>query len=88
MLNSYSVQPSELLGGTFADICQIQEVVAGVNDTVLFLSLDGSETFFWVIQPSGDVEFKKHSHGLNKSELNWLISNVWHDAGCTLQSRV
>ena len=76
MLNSYSVQPSELLGGTFADICQIQEVVAGVDDTVLFLSLDGSETFFWVIQPSGDVEFKKHSHGLNKSELNWLISNV------------
>ena len=88
MLNSYSVQSSECLGEKISDICQIQKVVATVDATVLFLSLDGSETYFWVIQPSGEVEFKKHSHGLDMPELAMLISNsrmrhnVPHDVKC------
>ena len=88
MLNSYSVQSSELLGEKFSDISQIQEVVATIDATVLFLSLYSNEIYFWVIQPSGDIEFKKESHGLNIPELAMLISNarmrymVPHDVNC------
>ena len=71
VLKRYSVGLRE------APICNlsvIEQVVAGIDSTVLFLSLDGSETYFWLIQPSGHVEFKKHSLGINMLELQGLIS--------------
>ena len=88
MLNSYSVQSLELLGEKLSNICQIQDVVAAIDSTVVFLSLDDSETYFWVIPPSGDVKFEKHNNGLDMPELTSLISNarmtyrVPHEVNC------
>ena len=71
VFKSYSVGPRD---APICNLSEIEQVVAGIDSSVLFLSLDGSETYFWIIQPSGDVEFKKYSLGINRLELKGLIS--------------
>ena len=76
ILNSCSVQPAKIIGAKLSNFCQIREVAAGLDSTLLYLSLNNGQTYIWVIQPNGDVELKVHKHGIGMSQLSWLISNA------------